>query len=189
VSIASDLTAAQLVLAFWTDANAWPISLCFLLFLLGINATDVGAYGELEYWLSVLKMATIIVFIILGVFVNVGLNRQHDFIGFRNWKIDGAPFVGGFGGFAKVFVTASFACLYGLCTMSNTADRLVDGGTESLGVTAGETRNPTKNMPRVVRFVFWRCEFCLFHTNHYQLFSCQNINILRIDNNRDWSEW
>jgi amino acid transporter len=31
------------------------------------------------------------------------------------------------------------------------------GGTESLGITAGETKNPGKNMPRVVKFVFWRC--------------------------------
>jgi len=31
-----------------------------------------------------------------------------------------------------------------------------DGGTESLGITAGETKNPSKNMPRVVKFVFWR---------------------------------
>jgi len=52
----------------------------------------------------------------------------------------GAPFVGGFGGFARVFVTASFAF----------------GGTESLGITAGETKNPTKNMPRIVNLVFWR---------------------------------
>jgi len=48
--------------------------------------------------------------------------------------------VDGFGGFAKVFVTASFAF----------------GGTESLGITAGETKNPSRNMPRVVKFVFWR---------------------------------
>ena len=33
---------------------------------------------------------------------------------------------------------------------------LVDGGTESLGITAGETKNPSKNMPKVVKFVFWR---------------------------------
>ena len=31
-----------------------------------------------------------------------------------------------------------------------------DGGTESLGITAGETKNPSRNMPRVVKFVFWR---------------------------------
>lgn len=63
-----------------------------------------------EYWLSSLKVATIIVFIILGIVVNVGGNQAHEYIGARNWHIPGAPFVGGFGGFARVFVTASFAC-------------------------------------------------------------------------------
>lgn len=33
------------------------------------------------------------------------------------------------------------------------------GGTESIAITAGETRNPTRNLPRVVRNVFWRILF------------------------------
>ncbi|KAJ3843535.1 amino acid permease-domain-containing protein [Lentinula raphanica] len=140
VSVASDLTAAQLVLQFWTVQHAWIVSLVFWLFLVSINAVHVRAYGELEYWLSSLKVVTIIIFIILGILVNVGVNQKHEYIGARYWYIPNAPFVGGFGGFAQVFVTASFAY----------------GGTESLGITAGETKNPSKNMPRVVKFVFWR---------------------------------
>ncbi|CAK5281337.1 unnamed protein product [Mycena citricolor] len=141
VSVASDLIAAQLVLRFWTSSSyTWIVSAAFWLFLVGVNAIHVKAYGELEYWLSFLKVATVVMFIILGLLVNVGVNAEREVIGFSNWKIPGAPFVGGFGGFAKVFVTASFAF----------------GGTESLGITAGETANPTKNMPRVVKFVFWR---------------------------------
>ncbi|KAK7045699.1 Basic amino-acid permease [Paramarasmius palmivorus] len=140
ISVASDLVAAQLVLQYWTSWHTWVISLLFWAFLVGINAIHVKAYGELEYWLASLKVATIIVFIIIGILVNVGVNTEHSYIGGRNWHIPGAPFVGGFGGFARVFVTASFAY----------------GGTESLGITAGETRNPSKNMPRVVKFVFWR---------------------------------
>lgn len=66
-----------------------------------------------EYWLASLKVITIIIFIIIGILVNVGINREHTYIGGRNWRIPGAPFVGGFGGFARVFVTASFACAYG----------------------------------------------------------------------------
>ena len=31
-----------------------------------------------------------------------------------------------------------------------------DGGTESIAITAGETKDPTRNMPRVVKNVFWR---------------------------------
>ncbi|RXW21317.1 hypothetical protein EST38_g4533 [Candolleomyces aberdarensis] len=140
VSVASDLTAAQLVLQFWTNSNPWIISVIFWAFLVSVNSVHVRAYGELEYWLSSLKVVTVVLFIIVGVYVNVGFNTEQQFIGLANWKIPGAPFVGGFGGFARVFVTASFAF----------------GGTESLGITAGETKNPSKNMPRVVNLVFWR---------------------------------
>src|SRR5882762_4517152 len=45
--------------------------------------------------------------------------------------------------------------------VSNSAD----GGTQSLGINSGETENPSKNMPRVVKMVFWRCVLLL-------LFSC-----------------
>ncbi|TFK53855.1 hypothetical protein OE88DRAFT_1654189 [Heliocybe sulcata] len=140
VSVASDLTAAQLVLQFWKVPNSWIISLVFWLFLVGINAARVKAYGELEYWLSSIKVVTVVLFILLGIIVNAGVNSSREYIGTKYWHIPGAPFVGGFGGFARVFVTASFAY----------------GGTESLGVTAGETKNPSRNMPRVVKFVFWR---------------------------------
>jgi AAT family amino acid transporter len=63
-----------------------------------------------EYWLASLKVITIVVFIMVGILVNIGVNREHRFIGFENWTIHGAPFVGGLSGFAHVFVTASFAC-------------------------------------------------------------------------------
>ncbi|KAL0956241.1 hypothetical protein HGRIS_002395 [Hohenbuehelia grisea] len=140
VSVASDLVAAQIVLQFWTTWNPWVISIVFWVFLVGLNSIHVKAYGELEYWLASLKVITIAIFIILGILVNVGVNTEHRYIGGENWRIAGAPFHGGFGGFVRVFVTASFAY----------------GGTESLGITAGETKNPSRNMPKVVKFVFWR---------------------------------
>jgi AAT family amino acid transporter len=90
--------------------------------------------------LSLLKVITIIIFIILGIAVNCGGNKDHQYIGGKNWHIGDAPFVDGIGGFASVFVTASFAY----------------GGTESIAITAGETKSPAKTMPKVVRNVFWR---------------------------------
>ncbi|KZV73806.1 hypothetical protein PENSPDRAFT_648570 [Peniophora sp. CONT] len=140
VSVASDLTAAQLVLDFWNVPHPWIVSLVLWVFLVGVNAIHVRAYGEMEYWLASLKVITVVIFIFIGILVNAGVNRQHHYIGGENWHLPGAPFVGGFGGFAHVFVTASFAY----------------GGTESLGITAGETKNPTKTMPKVVKVVFWR---------------------------------
>ncbi|KAG6821010.1 hypothetical protein H0H93_007900 [Arthromyces matolae] len=157
VSLASDLTAAQILLEYWTPWHPWVISILFWAFLVSINAIHVRAYGELEYWLSSLKIVTIIIFVILGILVNVGVNPEHRYIGGSNWRIPGAPFVGGFGGFASVFVTASFACmLYLSAFLECCLTVMSDGGTESLGITAGETKNPSRNMPRVVKFVFWR---------------------------------
>lgn len=131
VSTAADLVALQLVLQYWTDHfPGWAISLIFLFVLVAINVISVGAYGELEYWLSLLKVITIVVclatlvradqvadssparqaFIIVGIAVNTGGNLEGRYIGPQNWQLPGAPFVGGLGGFASVFVTASFAC-------------------------------------------------------------------------------
>lgn len=141
VSTAADLVALQLLLEYWnTNFPGYAFSLIFWAVLIAANIITVRAYGELEYWLSLLKIITIIAFIFVGIAVNAGGNTDHHYIGGSNWHIPGAPFVGGIGGFASVFVTASFAY----------------GGTESIAITAGETKNPAKNMPRVVKNVFWR---------------------------------
>lgn len=48
VSVASDLTAAQLILAYWdVKIPGWTISLVILLVLLSANAIHVKVYGEL----------------------------------------------------------------------------------------------------------------------------------------------
>ena len=61
-----------------------------------IESTDITVYIQ--------------IFIILGIAVNCGANTMGEYIGGRNWFIGDAPFVGGIGGFASVFVTAAFAC-------------------------------------------------------------------------------
>ncbi|ANB13993.1 lysine permease [Sugiyamaella lignohabitans] len=143
VSTASDLTALQLVFAYWTDFPSWIIALIFWVFLICANLIHVKVYGELEYWLALLKVVTIVIFMIISIVVNAGANTQHEYLGFHYWYIGDAPFVNNFKGFASVFVTASFAY----------------GGTESIAITAGETKNPSRVMPRVVKTVFWRILF------------------------------
>jgi AAT family amino acid transporter len=119
VSTASDLVALQLLLEYWnTNFPGWALSLIFWVVLVAVNLLAVKVYGEIEYWLSLLKVITIIVFIIMGIAVNCGANAEHRYIGGSNWNKGDAPFVGGIGGFASVFVTASFAY----------------GGTESLAI-------------------------------------------------------
>ncbi|KAH3672866.1 hypothetical protein WICMUC_004088 [Wickerhamomyces mucosus] len=141
ISVASDLTAVQLILSYWTDFRYyWVASLIIWVFLLSLNVLHVRLYGEAEYWLALLKVISIIIFFIVSIVVNAGHNNLHEYIGFKYWSIGDAPFVDGFKGFASVFVTASFSY----------------GGTESLTLTAGEASNPTRNTPKVVKTVFWR---------------------------------
>jgi len=47
VSVASDLTAAQLTLQYWTLRHTWTVSLAFWIFLVSVNAAHVKAYGEM----------------------------------------------------------------------------------------------------------------------------------------------
>ncbi|GAA5884977.1 hypothetical protein JCM16303_006501 [Sporobolomyces ruberrimus] len=140
ISTAGDLTAAQVIVGYWTDRLTWLPSLFFLFFLVAINLIHVRAYGELEYWLSLLKVVAIVIFFFLGIAVNAGGNTAGEYIGARNWTIDEAPFVQGFKGFASLFISSAFAL----------------GGTESIGITAGEQRNPLRNIPRTIHRVFWR---------------------------------
>lgn len=138
ISVANDLVAVQILLQYWTDFHGWIVALIFWVFLLSLNFVHVRIYGEAEYWMSLLKIVTIIIFFIVSIVVNVGKNPEHEYIGFKWWSYGDAPFVDGFRGFAKLFVTASFAY----------------GGTESITLTSGEMKNPVKNTPRVIK-VMW----------------------------------
>lgn len=144
VSVASDLTAMQIVLDYWKssehDFPYWAASLIFWVVLLLLNVIHVKVYGEAEYWLALLKVIAIIIFFVLSIVVNVGHNPEHRYIGFTNWAIGEAPFVNGFKGFVTIFVSSSFSY----------------GGTESITLTAGEAVNPIRNTPKVIKTVFWR---------------------------------
>ncbi|KAF9132797.1 hypothetical protein BGW39_011281 [Mortierella sp. 14UC] len=75
----------------------------------------VLVFGDLEYWLSMIKVITYVLFIIVGILVDVGAVGD-GFIGDRN-------------------------CF---------------GSTELVGITAGESENPGKAIPKATRRTFWR---------------------------------
>lgn len=61
ISTANDLVGLQLILAYWSDFPGWAVSLIFWAFLISVNVFAVNVYGELEYWLSLLKVLTVII--------------------------------------------------------------------------------------------------------------------------------
>ncbi|KAI7903790.1 amino acid permease/ SLC12A domain-containing protein [Cokeromyces recurvatus] len=112
-----------------------------MILILGINLVGVRLYGELEYWFALLKILIVLVFVIIGICVTTG-GLGGETIGFKYWSNPGAFANGGIGT-VNVLLSAGFSFM----------------GTEIVGITAAEAKNPTKTVPRAIRNTFWRILF------------------------------
>lgn len=140
MTLAAELSAATMVMKFWfphSPSFLWSSMFLVLIFLL--NYISVKGYGEGEYWFSLIKVATIIIFIVVGILMIFGI-MNGEAIGFKNFTVGDAPFAGGFLATLGIFIAAGFSFQ----------------GTEIVGVAAGESEDPAKNVPRAVRSIFWR---------------------------------
>jgi len=145
ICVAAELVAGSLIVKFWfpnTNGTIWSIFFLAIIFILNILSAKV--YGESEYWFASIKVATIIIFIIVGVLMIFGIIGNNS-PGFNNWVLsDGAgrkgPFVGGMLAIINVFLVAGFSF----------------SGTEIVGLAAGESENPQENVPKAIKTVFWR---------------------------------
>ncbi|CAM4417428.1 gamma-aminobutyrate permease [Bacillus manliponensis] len=140
ITVAAELAAVTLIMKFWfPDAPSliWS-GLCLAIMFL-FNYLSVKGFGEAEYWFALIKVATIIIFLIVGFLMIFGI-MGGEAVGFKNFTIADAPFHGGFMAIIGVFMAAGFSFQ----------------GTELLGVAAGETKDPERNIPKAIRSIFWR---------------------------------
>lgn len=141
VTIAVDLVASQLVMSYWfPTVPGWIWSALFLGIMFLLNVISVKGFGEAEYWFSLIKVVTLVVFIAVGVLMIFGILRGGEQAGWHNWTVGDAPFAGGFASMIGVAMIVGFSFQ----------------GTELVGIAAGESADPAKNIPRAVRQVFWR---------------------------------
>ncbi len=146
ITLAAELIAGALIVKFWfphSSSALWAGT--FLALLLALNLLSVRAYAEAEYWFSSIKVGTVLIFLVVGVLMIAGIlgGPVH---GFGNWSLRDpasgahAPFVGGWSSVLTIFMVAGFAFQ----------------GTEGVGLAAAETADPSSNVPRAIRSVFWR---------------------------------
>ncbi|KAJ5296369.1 uncharacterized protein N7443_007262 [Penicillium atrosanguineum] len=137
--LANEYNSVSLVIGYWTEAvPQWGWILIFWFLFLVLSNLGILAYGEMEFWLSLIKVMALIVFFILALCISAGAIGPQT-IGFKYWHDPGA-FADGINGVAKTFVVAG--TLY--------------AGTEMVGITAGESANPRTAVPRAIQQVFWR---------------------------------
>ncbi|CAJ0831587.1 10931_t:CDS:2 [Entrophospora sp. SA101] len=138
MTIAVEIVAAAIIIKYWLPyAPTWIFSIVILLVMLIINMFTVRGYGETEYWLSLIKIITVFAFIVTGILLNFGIiGKTHEVIGMKNYSAGITDFYG----FLAVILTAGFSFQ----------------GTELVGIAAGESKNPEKNVPKAIHQVYWR---------------------------------
>ncbi|KAG9119183.1 hypothetical protein FRC07_005940, partial [Ceratobasidium sp. 392] len=150
IVLPSDLSASVVMINYWAkeriNDSVWLV-VCITV-VVSINLCGAGVYGEAEFIFASIKVITAIGLIMLGVVLDLGGGPNHDRIGFRYWKNPG-PFVqianipgakGRFLGWWSVMIQAAFSYL----------------GTEIISITAGETKNPRRSLPKAIRGVYIR---------------------------------
>lgn len=135
-----ELVAASISIQYWNkDLNPDIFVAIFWVTVFAITMMGVRWYGEAEFVFCMIKVVTVIGFIILGVVLICGGGPNHEFVGGKYWRNPGA-FANGFKGVCSVFVTAAFSF----------------GGTEMISLGAAESANPAKALPKAIRQVFLR---------------------------------
>ncbi len=140
IATGSELVAAAIYCAFWFPrVPGWLWVIGFSLALVATNARSVSSFGEFEYWFALIKVATIILFLIVGVGLLSGIGTGQS-MGFSNYTRHGGFLPHGFKGVFLATAMAVFSYL----------------GVEEVAVTAGEAQEPERTIPRAFRAVFWR---------------------------------
>ena len=140
ITVAAELVAVGEVMKYWLpDVHPAVWAGGFLVLLTAINALSARAYGESEFWLAFIKVATVIIFLVAGIAMIFGILGGPS-PGLSHWTEGEAPFVGGPMAVFAIFMVAGFSFQ----------------GTEMIGVAAGESANPRRDVPRALTSVFWR---------------------------------
>ena len=135
ITIPVDVTTAGLVFQYWLPHfPSWLFSTFVLIAIFLINYLSVRSYGETEYWLSLIKVVTVMIFLIVGVCIIFGIMGGQGPVGLKNFHYKDAPFVHGWSGILSVFLVAGFSFQ----------------GTELIGITAGEAATPEKSVSKAI---------------------------------------
>ncbi|MCZ2258145.1 amino acid permease [Sporosarcina sp. G11-34] len=137
VSIAmADLTAVGIYIQFWfPGVPQWMPGLIALVVLLFMNLATVKLFGEMEFWFALIKVIAILALIVVGTYMIInGFTTDAGTASFSNLWSHGGMFPNGMNGFILSFQMVVFAF----------------AGIELVGLTAGETENPEKVIPRAI---------------------------------------
>ena len=136
----AELTAVGIYMQFWfPEMPQWVAALICLVVITAINLVNVKAYGEMEFWMAMIKVAAIICMIVFGIYLLIQSPAGFPQNVSNLWS-HGGFFPNGIEGTVLSVAVVMFSF----------------GGIELIGITAGEAENPAKSIPQAINQVIWR---------------------------------
>ncbi|GAA4665636.1 amino acid permease [Gordonia humi] len=115
---------------------AWAWALIFMVVFTVLNLTGAANFGELEFWLALIKVVFIVVFLGIGAAYLLG------------WTSEPSPGLDHLGDFAPHGLSGITAALLVIA--------FAFGGIEIIAVAAAETDDPGPSVTKAIRTIVWR---------------------------------
>src|SRR5271165_2353956 len=134
IIIGSEVVAAAIYCQHWFPYGpAWMWIAGFSLAMVYINTISIESFGAFEFWFAMIKVVTVVVFLVLGAALLFGIGFPR--IGAANFTAHGGFLPNGWTGVALGVTMAVFSFM----------------GLEIVGTTAGEAASPKVAVPRALR--------------------------------------
>ena len=148
-----ELSVVGTFVNYWFPAiPPWVSAAFFLVIITAANLLGVRKFGEFEFWFAIIKIVAVVAMIIGGLAVIAFMLPTDSGIAasFANWF----TIEGGFMPHGLMERTSDgqwTGLLMALCVVMFSF-----GGTELIGITAGEAEDPRKTIPRATNGIVWR---------------------------------
>jgi GABA permease len=139
IVVGFEAVAGGKVLNYWFPMPLWLSALCLMLLMTTTNLFSVSSFGEFEFWFAGIKVATIVIFLGVGLVFALGLLPGHH-MDFSNLTSHGGFFPKGVWAVFAAIVVVIFSMV----------------GAEVVTIAAAESRDPERAVARATRSVVAR---------------------------------
>ncbi|MBE3025075.1 aromatic amino acid transporter AroP [Janthinobacterium sp. BJB1] len=135
-----ELTAVGIYVQYWwPDVPTWVSALVFFCVINAISLLNVKAFGEMEFWFSIIKVVAIIGMIVFGAYLLASGDAGPQASVANLWQ-HGGFFPNGWQGLVMAMAVIMFSF----------------GGLELVGITAAEADDPSTTIPRATNQAIYR---------------------------------
>lgn len=144
--IPAECLAGGIIMEYFTGINGYLWAICFGVLITWINCIKVGTFGEIEFWLALIKITGLMIFVLLAGLIFFGVIHH----GHPSEILGGKYLLNQGGLFPKGILPLLTAMVLLLVNYQ---------GSEIIGLAASESLDPERMIPATIRHVTVRILF------------------------------